>query len=233
MRRNSAVAVVSGVCLTLAFAGCGGSDSKSTTAAPKSMKNAGIGSQGRSVVGGSVTFTTNADTEARLAKDGIKFASAKNSSVKGSSVIVPVSSGSIIVSNLIGSAHGPGSVVFAANGKKVAYTNIVVNTRLRRVSGVVNGKRSQLYHMSINNLKHANLNGGSISGTGITTTLSKQAASRLNKGLDVTTFKKGLKMGTITMVVVTKKGAAPVAKPAKPAPTAKPGTTTSTTTAGK
>ena len=193
------------------------------------MKNAGIGAQGRQIVSGSATFTTNSETQALLAKDGVKFVSAKNSSVKGASVIVPVSSGSIVVSSFIGSAHGPGSVVFAANGKKVAFTNIVVNTRLRRVSGMVNGKRTQLYRMSVRNLTHADLKGGSISGTGITTTLSKQAASKLNKELGVTTFKKGLKMGSITMVVTTKKGAAPAAKPATPAKS----TTTTTTTAGK
>lgn len=223
MRRNSTVAVVTGACLALSFAGCGGSDSKSSTSAAKSMKAAGIGSQGRSVVGGSVTFTTNPETVARLAKDGVRFAPAKNSQVKGSSVVVPVSSGSIVVASFIGSAHGSGALVFEAKGKKVAFTNIVVNTRLRRVSGMLNGKKVQIYHLSINNLKHTDLKGGSISGTGITTTLSKPAASKLNKELGVTTFKKGLKMGSITMVVTTKKKAHAEVTQAQP----------TTTTSGK
>jgi hypothetical protein len=205
MRRNSTIAVVAGAAMALSVVGCGGSDSPSTSTAKKSMKGAGIGKQGRTVVGGSATFTSNATTAGELKKAGVAFTPTKNSPVKGASVIVPVKSGIMVVSTLVGATHGPGSIVFAANGKKVAFNNIAVNTRLRRVTGTVDGKKKQLYHMSVTNLQHTQMKSGSVTGTGMSVTLAKQAASTLNKGLGVKVFKKGLKMGSVTLVVETKK----------------------------
>ena len=202
MRRKSATVMFSAMFAALVVTGCGGSDSssKSTTA-----KKAAPKSQSRSIVSGSATFSSNPTTSAELTKAGVTVTATKPAKVQGTSVVVPVSSGNIVVATAIGSAHGDGSVVFASKGKKVAYDKVVVNTRLRKVSGVVGGKRETLYILSVSNIKQAKMQAGEVTATGLSVKLGKKAAVLLNKNLGSKVFKPGLKMGNVTLTVKTKK----------------------------
>ena len=204
MRRNIATVLFSSIFAALVVTGCGGSDSstKSTSA-----KKAVFATQSRTIVSGSVTFTSNPTTSAELTKSGVSVSANKPAKVQGTSVVLPVDSGNIVVSTAIGSAHGTGSFVFSANGKKVVYDKVVVNTRTRRVTGVVGGKREPLYHLSLSNIKQSKMQAGDVTATGLSVTLTKKAASLLNKDLGTKAFKNGLKMGNVTLTVKTKKTA--------------------------
>lgn len=205
MRRNPAVLFVASAAVAIAVAGCGGSDSGSKGSS-STKKQPSIAAQSRTVVGGNATFIANPATSAALKQAGVSASAARDTAVKGSSVIMPLKSGTIVVASMIGSVRSPGSIVYKAAGKQVVFANVVVNTRLRRVSGKLNGKeRVGVYQVSVNNLKQSRVKANTVMGTGLSLTLTKKAAAALNGGLGVKVFKKGMKMGTLTLTVVTRK----------------------------
>jgi len=205
MRRNPAVLVVTSAAVALAITGCGGSDSSSSKSST-AKKQPSLAAQSRTVVGGNATFIADPATSAALKKAGVSASAARNTAVKGSSLVMPLKSGNIVVASLIGSTRSPGAIVYKTSTKQVAFANVVVNTRLRRVSGQLNGKdRMGVYQVSVNNLKQSRVKANTVMGTGLSLRLTKKAAAALNSGLGVKVFKKAMKMGTLTLTVVTKK----------------------------
>jgi len=170
-----------------------------------------------------VTFTASPATSAEIAKAGVTVTANKPSKVQGTSIVVPVDSGNIVVATAIGSARGTGSIVFASKGKKVVYDKVVVNTRLRKVSGLVGGKRQTLYILSVSNIKQAKMQAGEVTATGLSVKLAKKAATLLNKDLGSKVFKPGMRMGNVTLTVKTR----------KTAPESKASTTKTTTKSSK
>lgn len=218
--RTSTLSVV--LAAALIATGCGDSGSKSGKTRKQGQS---AHSQAKTVTGGAVTFTPNGKTVVKLKSNGISMVPTRGAKQVKSAVAVDVDSGEVVSATLIGSARGGGGLVFQRGSRKVAFTDLVVNTSRRRVTGVVGGKRVSIFQLKLAGLKRAETSKTRVSGTGIGATFTSTAAELLDKGLAVKAFTRKMPFGTIELALVVHKGSG--------SSSSKNGTTTKTTQTGK
>ena len=118
--------------------------------------------------------------------------------------LFPVSGGQIVVATLVGTVDHTGGLTFSHSGKSVTLTNPVVNTSSKQLTATVNGQTVPIFNLNLASLKRASGPRGTVVASNIKLSVTSQAASTLNNGLGVSTFKNGMNFGIATLTVATK-----------------------------
>jgi len=119
-------------------------------------------------------------------------------------LVFPVSGGQIVVATLAGTVDHTGGLTFSHNGKSVTLTNFIVDTSTKQLTATVGGQSVPIFDLNLASLKRASGPGGTVVATNIKLTTTPQAASALNSGLGVTSFKGGMNFGIATLTVAVK-----------------------------
>ncbi len=214
LRRLSALGAIAALAL-LAVA-CSGSSTSGTTANSSTASSSTASSctptsgttstakSGPMVTGRSTTVVVYPSFGAALKKGAITVAPVPPASVTKNVLVFPISGGRIVVATFAGTLNHSGGLAFCHHGKSVALTNFVMNTRRKRLTATVGGKSLPIFDLKLASLKRAREPHRTIVATNIGLTVTPRAASALNSGLGVTTFKGRQYFGVATLVVQVK-----------------------------
>jgi hypothetical protein len=119
-------------------------------------------------------------------------------------LLFPISGGQIAAATFAGTLNHNGGLTFCHHGKSVTLTNFVMNTHTKRLIATVSGKPLPIFDLNLASFKHAREPHRTIIATNIALTVTPRAASALNSGLGVTTFKGRQAFGVATLLVQVK-----------------------------
>lgn len=119
-------------------------------------------------------------------------------------LLFPISGGQIVAATFAGTLNHSGGLTFCHHSKKVTLTNFVMNTHTKRLTATVGGKPMPAFDLNLASFKHASEPHRTIIATNIGLMVTPKAASALNSGLGVTTFKGQQAFGVATLLVQTK-----------------------------
>jgi hypothetical protein len=91
------------------------------------------------------------------------------------------------------------------SGKSVTLTNLVVNTKTKHLTATVGGKSMPIFDLNLVSPKRTN-SPHSVVVSNIKLTVLSRAATALNSGLGVSTFKVGMNFGIATLNVAYARG---------------------------
>jgi len=115
-------------------------------------------------------------------------------------LLFPVSGGQIVVATLLGTVDHTGGLTFSHSGKSVTLTNIVINTNMKQLTAAVVGQSMPIFNLNLVSPERGSPH-GTIVVSNIKLIVSSRAATALNGGLDVSTFKAGMNFGIATLTV--------------------------------
>jgi hypothetical protein len=180
--------------------------SSSTPVATKYVSGkATYASRKATVIGKSTDVVVNPALSVALKHAGITVTAVAPATAK-TTLLFPVSGGQIVVATLAGTVDHTGGLTFRHSGKSVTLTNLVINTNTKHLTATVGG-----HPMPIFDLNLASTNGTSgpnhiLVASNIKLTVRSRAATALNNGLGVSTFKVGMNFGIATLTVAYARG---------------------------
>jgi hypothetical protein len=207
-----AVIVAAGLVVAACSSSANGSNtsssgtSSSTPGATKYVSGkATYASRKATVIGKSTDVVVNHAVSAALKHAGITLTAVAPATAK-TTLLFPVSGGQIVVATLAGTVDHTGGLTFRHSGKSVTLTNLVINTKTKHLTATVGG-----HSMPIFDLNLASPNGTSgpnhiLVASNIKLTVRSRAATALNNGLGVSTFKAGMNFGIATLTVAYARG---------------------------
>jgi hypothetical protein len=210
--RLSAIAGI--VAAGLVVAACGSSSSSTDTAgstAATSGTNSSTSatttyaSARATIIGKSTDVVVNPAVSAALKHAGITVTAVAPATAK-TTLRFPVSGGQIVVATLAGTVDHTGGLTFSHIGKSVTLTNFVVNTSTKQLTATVGGQSMPIFDLNLAALKRASGGHRTAVASNIKLTVTSQAATALNSGLGVSTFKGGMNFGTATLTVAYARG---------------------------
>ena len=156
------------------------------------------------VIGKSTDVVINPAVSAALKHAGVTLTPIAPATAKAT-LLFPVSSGQIVVATLAGTVDHTGGLTFRHSGKSVTLTNIVINTKTKHLIARVGRKSMPIFDL---NLASPNRTSGPHSTvvSNIKLTVRSRAATALNSGLGVGTFKVGMNFGIATLNVAYARG---------------------------
>jgi hypothetical protein len=209
-RRLSAISVIAAA--AVGVAACGSSSSSSTASSSVAAKSSSMTTTATSasapatVVGHSTVVTVNPATTAELKKAGITVAAVAPATTKTHNTIItfPANGGQIVVATVVGTVDDNGGLTFSHNGKSVKLTSFIVDTSTKQLTAELGAQRVAIFELNLASLKRASGPHGTVVASDIKLTVTSQAASDLNSGLGVSTFKGGQNFGIVTLTVAVK-----------------------------
>jgi hypothetical protein len=206
--RLSAIAVI--VAAGFVVAACSSSSSSSNTSSSSTAETSGTSSSTSAtttyapalatVIGKRTNVVVNPAVSAVLKHAGITVTAVAPATAKAS-LLFPVSGGRIVVATLVGTVDHTGGLSFSHSGKGVTLTNFVINTNTKQLTATVSGQSLPIFDLNLASLKRASGPHGTIVASNIKLTVASQAATALNGGLGVSTFKGGMNFGIATLTV--------------------------------
>ena len=211
--RLSAVAVI--VAAGLVVAACGSSSSSSNGSSSSTAATSDTSSStsatttyapaSATVIGKSTDVVVNPAVSAALKHAGITVTAVAPATAK-TTLLFPVSAGQIVVATLVGTVDHTGGLTFSHIGKSVTLTNFVVNTSTKQLTATVGGQSMPIFDLNLAALKRASGGHRTAVASNIKLTVTSQAATALNSGLGVSTFKGGMNFGIATLTVAYARG---------------------------
>jgi hypothetical protein len=191
-------------------AGVSGSTlASSPAAASGTSRSTSVASTYRSaratVIGKSTDVVVNPAMSAALKHAGITITAIAPASAKAA-LLFPVSGGQIVVATLAGSVHHSGGLTFRHGGKSVTLTNLVINTNTKQLTATVGGRSIPVFGLSFASPTGASRRPSIVVASNIKLTVLSPAATALNSGLGVGTFRTGLNFGVATLTVAYARG---------------------------
>jgi hypothetical protein len=107
----------------------------------------------------------------------------------------------VVVTSLAGTIDHSGGLTLSHAGKSVTLTSFIVNTETKQLTATAGGQSLPVFDLNLASIKRANGPNGTVIASNIGLNLTEQAASALNSGLGVSTFKAGLNFGIATLTV--------------------------------
>ena len=191
------------ISVAVGLAACG-SSSSGTTSSSASATTSTMATTATAapvaVVGRSTSVVVNPATAAALKQSEIVVAPVAPATAK-TALVFPVTGGHIVVSSLAGTIEHSGGLTFSHGGKSVTVTSFIVNTESKQLTALVGGQRVPIFDLNLASIKRASGSGGTVLVTNVGLNLTEEAASALNAGLAVSTFKAGLNFGIASLTV--------------------------------
>jgi hypothetical protein len=211
--RQPAIAVM--VAAGLVVAACSSGSSGSNTSSGSTAATSGTSSSTppaityapaqATVTGKSTDVVVNPAVSAALKQAGVAVTAVAPATAK-TTLLFPVSGGQIVVATLVGTVDHTGGLTFSHSGKSVTLTNFVINTNTKQVTATVGRQSMPIFDLKLASLKRASGPQGTVVASNIKLTVTSQAATALNSGLGVTTFKGGMNFGIATLTVAYARG---------------------------
>ena len=205
--RQSAIAVMVAAGLVVAACSSGSSGSTRATSGTSSSTPATItyAPAQATVTGKSTDVVVNPSVSAALKQAGVAVTAIAPATAK-TTLLFPVSGGQIVVATLAGTVDHTGGLIFSHSGKSVALSTFVINTNTKRLTATVGGRSQPIFDLNLASLKRASGPHGAVVASHIKLTVTSRAATALNSGLGVSTFKAGMNFGIATLVVAYARG---------------------------
>ena len=157
------------------------------------------------VTGKSTDVVVNPAVSAALKQAGIVVTAIAPATAK-TTLLFPVSGGQIVVATLAGTVDHTGGLIFSHSGKSVTLSTFVINTNTKRLTATVGGRSQPIFDLNLASLKRASGPHGAVVASHIKLTVTSRAATTLNSGLGVSTFKAGMNFGIATLFVAYARG---------------------------
>ena len=211
--RLSAIAVIVAAGLVVAACSSGSSSSNgssSSTAATSGTSSSTsatttYASAPATVIGKSTDVVVNPAVSAALKHADITVTAVAPATAK-TTLLFPVSGGQIVVATLAGTVDHTGGLTFRHSGKSVTLTNFVINTNTKQLTATVGGQSMPIFDLNLASPKRASGPHRTLVASNIKLTVTSQAATALNSGLGVSTFKGGMNFGIATLTVAYARG---------------------------
>jgi hypothetical protein len=175
--------------------------SSTTTSSTTTTASTTTASAPATVVGKSTAIAVNPAVSAALKHAGITVTADAPATAKTTLLVFPARGGKIVVTTLSGTIDHTGGLTFRHSGKSVTLTNPVINTETKQLTAVVNGQPVPIFDLNLASLKRVSGPHGSVVASDIKLTVTHEAASALNTGLGVSTFKGGMTFGIATLAI--------------------------------
>jgi len=147
----------------------------------------------------------NPAVSAALKHAGVTITAIAPASAKAA-LLFPVSGGQIVVATLAGTVHHSGGLTFRHGGKSVTLTNLVINTKTKHLTAMVGGRSMPVFGLNLASPTGASGGHSTVVASNIKLTVLSPAATALNSGLGVRTFRTGLNFGLATLIVSYARG---------------------------
>lgn len=157
------------------------------------------------VIGKSTDVVVNPAVSAALKHAGVTITAIAPATAKAA-LLLPVSGGQIVVATLAGTVHHSGGLTFRHGGKSVTLTNLIINTNTKHLTAMVGGRSMPVFGLNLASPTSASSRHSTVVASGITLTVLQPAATALNSGLGVRTFRTGLSFGVATLTVTYARG---------------------------
>ena len=211
--RLSAVAVIVAAGLVVAACGSSSSSSKGSSSSTGATSDTSSSTSATTayapasatVIGKSTDVVVDPAVSAALKRAGITVTAVAPATAK-TTLLFPVSAGQIVVATLVGTVDHTGGLTFSHIRKSVTLTNFVVNTSTKQLTATVGGQSMPIFDLNLAALKRASGGHRTVVASNIKLTVTSQAATELNSGLGVSTFKGGMSFGTATLTVAYARG---------------------------
>ena len=205
--RQPAIAVMVAAGLVVAACSSGSSSSTAATSGTSSSTSATTtyAPAQATVIGKSTDVVVNPAVSAALKQAGIAVTAIAPATAK-TTLLFPVSGGQIVVATLAGTVDHTGGLIFSHSGKSVTLSTFVINTNTKRLTANVGGRSQPIFDLNLASLKRASGPHGAVVASHIKLTVTSRAATALNSGLGVSTFKAGMNFGIATLVVAYARG---------------------------
>jgi hypothetical protein len=216
--RLSAITVI--VAVELVVAACGGGSSSSVASGSDTSSSSTAATGGTSsspsattrytsakatVIGRSTHVVVNPAISAALKRADITV-TAIAPAAANTTLLFPVSGGQIVVATLAGTIDHTGGLTYSHSGKSVTLTNFVINTITKRLTAIVGGQPKPIFDLNLASHRRASGPRGKVVASTIKLTVTSKAASALNSGLGVSTFKAGMNFGIARLIVAYARG---------------------------
>ncbi len=194
MRKNFRLPMVVAALAAMALlvAACGDDDSETTT-------DGSAGAQTLTLNGEDTVLALDSGTAKVLKQNDVAVAPVDPASAGDDGIAFPITGGEVDSESLAGTIDHSGGLTFSAGGTDVALTDFVIDTAAGTLSAsTADGADLVVLDVDLAGLQRSD-EGGAIVLTGITTTLSDDAAGALNDAFSVKLFEGGLAIGDVTV----------------------------------
>ncbi len=194
MRKNFRLPMVVAALAAMALlvAACGDDDSETTT-------DGTAGAQTLTLNGEDTVLALDSGTAKVLKQNDVAVAPIDPASAGDDGIAFPITGGEVDSESLAGTIDHSGGLTFSAGGTDVALTDFVIDTAAGTLSAsTADGGDLVVLDVDLAGLQRSD-EGGAIVLTGITTTLSDDAAGALNDAFSVKLFEGGLAIGDVTV----------------------------------
>ena len=194
MRKNFRLPMVVAALAAMALlvAACGDDDSETTT-------DGSAGAQTLTLNGEDTVLALDSGTAKVLKQNDVAVAPIDPASAGDDGIAFPITGGEVDSESLAGTIDHSGGLTFSAGGTDVALTDFVIDTTVGTLSAsTADGADLVVLDVDLAGLQRSD-EGGAIVLTGITTTLSDDAAGALNDAFSVKLFEGGLAIGDVTV----------------------------------
>jgi len=183
------------------------SGTSSSTPAPTKYTSgkATYASRKATVIGKSTDIVVNPAVSAALKHAGITVTAIAPATAKPT-LLFPVSGGQIVVATLTGTVDHIGGLTFRHSGKSVTLTNLVINTNTKHLTARVGGHTMPIFDLNLASPNGTSGPNHTLVASNIKLTVRSRAATALNNGLGVSTFKVGMNFGMATLTVAYARG---------------------------
>jgi len=183
------------------------SGTSSSTPAPTKYTSgkATYASRKATVIGKSTDIVVNPAVSAALKHACITVTAVAPATAKPT-LLFPVSGGQIVVATLTGTVDHTGGLTFRHGGKSVTLTNLVINTNTKRLTATVGGHTMPIFDLNLASPNGTSGPNHTLVASNIKLTVRSRAATALNNGLGVSTFKVGMNFGMATLTVAYARG---------------------------
>jgi hypothetical protein len=152
------------------------------------------------VIGKSTDVVVDPEVSAALKQTGVTVTAIAPATARAT-LHFPVSGGQILVATLAGTVHHTGGLTFRHGPRMVTLTDLVINTKTRHVTATVGGRSMPVFRLSLASPMGSSGRHHVVVASNIRLTVLPRAATALNSGLGVRTFRTGRSFGIATLTV--------------------------------
>ena len=183
------------------------SGTSSSTPAPTKYTSgkATYASARATVIGKSTDVVVNPAVSAALRHADITVTAVAPATAE-TTLLFPVSGGQIVVATLAGTVDHTGGLTFRRSGKSVTLTNLVINTNTKHLTATVGGHSMPIFDLNLASPNGTSGPNHTLVASNIKLTVRSRAATALNNGLGVSTFRVGMNFGIATLTVAYARG---------------------------
>lgn len=189
--RKWLLAPVLAMALALFVAACGDDEGETTTAQEPSA-------QTLSLTGEETVLVLDKGTAGVLADNEVEVAPVSPAEPSGKGIGFPITGGEVDSETLAGTIDHSGGLSFSAGNTEVELTDFVVDTEAGTLTSTVGGDSLETLTLDLSALERTD-EGGVIVASGISATLTADAAKALNDAFGVDLFEEGLAIGDVTV----------------------------------